>query len=89
MELDNSESESSDSEFLTKKVKTEKEKDDDEDDFKSWIKEQKKGKKEEKQVGIELDSLKQYWNDPGLDDGEKFLRDFRAVLTVWYYLFFY
>lgn len=28
--------------------------DDDEDDFKSWIKEQKKGKKEEKQVGIEL-----------------------------------
>ena len=28
--------------------------DDDEDEFKSWIKEQEKGKKEEKQVGIEL-----------------------------------
>ncbi|CAC5403926.1 KRI1 [Mytilus coruscus] len=74
--FEDSGSESSDPEFLTKKVKTEKEKDEEETDFMSWVKEEKKGKKEDEKFGIELGSLKQYWNDPNLDEGEKFLRDF-------------
>ncbi|XP_071152404.1 protein KRI1 homolog isoform X2 [Mytilus edulis] len=74
--FEDSGSESSDPEFLTKKVKTEKEKVEEDTDFMSWANEEKKGKKEDKKFGVELGSLKQYWNDPNLDEGEKFLRDF-------------
>jgi len=40
----------------------------------SWIKGQKsKLSNQDKQ---DLDSLKRYWNDPGLTEDEKFLRDY-------------
>ncbi|KAJ8929923.1 hypothetical protein NQ314_017332 [Rhamnusium bicolor] len=44
-------------------------------DYKKWLSGQKK-KIEDKQVETELSPLKEYWNKPDLDEGEKFLRDY-------------
>ncbi|XP_071952432.1 protein KRI1 homolog [Antedon mediterranea] len=59
--------------ILQKKPKSDKQKEEEEADYVSWLKDQ--GEKTDAPVQ-EMKALKQYWNDPKLDDGEKFLRDY-------------
>ncbi|XP_041359300.1 protein KRI1 homolog [Gigantopelta aegis] len=72
--LESSESSDSDTELLTKKQATEEEKAKQEEDYLEWL----KGHRDtlDKNVQLELEPLKSYWDDPNLDDGEKFLKDF-------------
>ncbi|KAL3287581.1 hypothetical protein HHI36_002048 [Cryptolaemus montrouzieri] len=44
-------------------------------DYRAWLAGQKK-KLEDKETAKSLKSLKDYWGDPNLEDGEKFLRDY-------------
>ncbi|OWF47876.1 protein KRI1 homolog [Mizuhopecten yessoensis] len=67
--------ESSDDEFLTKRKKSKLQKAEEEVDYLNWLKGQKSKLAEDK-VGVELESLKDYWSNPNLDSGEKFLRDY-------------
>ncbi|EFA06706.1 protein KRI1 homolog [Tribolium castaneum] len=60
---------------LKVRQKTEEEKKKEEADYFEWL----AGQKEEiddKEVANELEPLKNYWNKPDLDEGEKFLRDY-------------
>lgn len=61
--------------IFTKREKTAKEKEKEETDYKKWLAGQKEDI-EDNQMGKDLKPLKEFWNDPNLDDGEKFLRDF-------------
>ncbi|XP_067877258.1 protein KRI1 homolog isoform X2 [Heterodontus francisci] len=60
--------------FLKPRVKSEEEKEKEEESYINWLKGQN-----ELQVKEELQDMKylrDYWNDPQLDEGEKFLRDY-------------
>ncbi|KAK3577521.1 hypothetical protein CHS0354_026477 [Potamilus streckersoni] len=65
---------SDDEDILVERKKTMKEKEKEETEYKEWHKVQKKSKGS--QAGIEMDSLQEYWQNPELDEGEKFIRDF-------------
>lgn len=62
------------SEFLTKRIKTQDEKDKEEEDFVEWLKGQADldGPEEVK----DMKYLRDYWNNPELDEKERFLRDY-------------
>ncbi|KAJ8962680.1 hypothetical protein NQ318_001076 [Aromia moschata] len=54
---------------------TKEEKEKEEVDYKKWLLGQE-NEIEDKEVQSELKPLKDYWNNPNLDEGEKFLRDY-------------
>ncbi|XP_046546653.1 protein KRI1 homolog [Haliotis rubra] len=70
------ESSDSDEDLLTHRVKTQDEEKDEEKEYLAWLKGQKKTLKSHQAVKEELEPLRKYWNDPKLDEGEKFLKDF-------------
>lgn len=49
--------------------------DKEESDYKKWLSGEK-NKLEDEKVEKDLKPLKDYWNNPNLDQGEKFLRDY-------------
>ncbi|RZC36871.1 KRI1 -like, partial [Asbolus verrucosus] len=61
--------------MLKARQKTEEEKMKEEADYKEWLAGQKE-QIEDKEAETELQPLKDYWSNPNLDDGEKFLRDY-------------
>uniref|UniRef100_A0A6J0TG90 Protein KRI1 homolog n=1 Tax=Pogona vitticeps TaxID=103695 RepID=A0A6J0TG90_9SAUR len=72
---DEEEAESGTSSALLRKcVKSKEEKEHEEADYISWLKGQEKSEAEEELQ--DLAPLKEYWNDPKLDEGERFLRDY-------------
>ncbi|XP_072255702.1 protein KRI1 homolog [Pyxicephalus adspersus] len=71
---DSEEDEGTTANLLTKRVKTKKEQEAEEEKYVAWLKGQKEI--EEKEDLKEMSYLKQYWTDPSLDEGEKFLRDY-------------
>ncbi|XP_062975110.1 protein KRI1 homolog [Elgaria multicarinata webbii] len=64
----------SSSTLLHKRAKTKEETEHEEADYISWLKGQQKSQAEEELH--DLVPLKEYWNDPKLDEGERFLRDY-------------
>ncbi|XP_068192681.1 protein KRI1 homolog [Antennarius striatus] len=62
------------SQLLTRRIKTQEEKDKEEADYMDWLKGQAEleGVEEVK----DMKYLRDYWNDPGLDEKERFLRDY-------------
>ncbi|PWA15577.1 hypothetical protein CCH79_00014719 [Gambusia affinis] len=62
------------SKLLTRRMKTQEEKDKEEADYVDWLKGQAEldGPEEVK----DMKYLREYWNDPQLDDKERFLRDY-------------
>lgn len=61
--------------MFTKRVKTQEELDKEEEDFRKWLAGEE-DKVKDAQVREELKGLHDYWTDPNLDEGEKFLRDY-------------
>nr|XP_023020073.1 protein KRI1 homolog [Leptinotarsa decemlineata] len=61
--------------ILQQRKKTKEEAEKEEADYKSWLAGQQT-QLDDKEVETELKPLKDYWNKPDLDDGEKFLRDY-------------
>ncbi|XP_067677599.1 protein KRI1 homolog isoform X2 [Haliotis asinina] len=70
------ESSDSDEDLLTHRVRTQDEEEDEEREYLAWLKGQKKTLKSHQAVKEDLEPLRKYWNDPKLDEGEKFLKDF-------------
>nr|XP_060615755.1 protein KRI1 homolog [Anolis sagrei ordinatus] len=71
---DEEEDANGDSSLLRKRAKSKEEKEREEADYILWLKGQAKpGAEEDLQ---DLAPLKEYWNDPKLDEGERFLRDY-------------
>lgn len=64
----------SDEELFTTRSKTKEQEEEEERDYIKWLKDQK-DLEETDPVGVELASLKSYWNNPKLSANEKFLRD--------------
>ena len=74
---DQNASDESDSEtLLSHRKKTREEKEYEDEEYLKWLKGHKDEIEDGDQVGIELKPLKNYWSDPKLDSGEKYLRDF-------------
>ncbi|XP_051897997.1 protein KRI1 homolog isoform X2 [Pristis pectinata] len=71
---EDSEGENSGSGFLKLRVKSEEEKEKEEESYINWLRGQKD--LEEKGQLKDIKYLRDYWNDPQLDEGEKFLRDY-------------
>ncbi|KAJ8283778.1 hypothetical protein COCON_G00026280 [Conger conger] len=63
-----------DSQLLTKRIKTQEEKDKEEVDYMEWLKGQ--AELEGAEEVQDMRYLRDYWNDPQLDEREKFLRDY-------------
>lgn len=61
--------------LLTKKEKSKEEKEREEEDYIEWLKGERK-ELSDKETEESLKPLQNMWNDPKLDDGEKFLRDY-------------
>ena len=72
---DSDEDSDDDDGLLTKKVKSNIENKKEEEDYTSWLAGQKENL-DDKEAEKDLKSLKDFWNDKKLDDGEKFLRDY-------------
>ncbi|XP_039627272.1 protein KRI1 homolog [Polypterus senegalus] len=70
--IEDSEEEEDDVELLTRRIKSQEEKDKEEEDYLQWL----KGQGEASADIQDMKYLRDYWNDPDLDDGEKFLRDY-------------
>merc|ERR1712223_1902311 len=70
-----SDSDSDSDDLLVQKVKTDVEKQKDEEEHRKWLIGHKEHLKDKEEEG-ELKTLKDYWTDKNLDDGEKFLRDY-------------
>ncbi|XP_066564010.1 LOW QUALITY PROTEIN: protein KRI1 homolog [Amia ocellicauda] len=69
-----SEGEEERAELLTRRTKTQQEKDEEDADYVEWLKGQAElGEAEEVQ---DMKYLRDYWNDPQLDERERFLRDY-------------
>ncbi|XP_033736672.1 protein KRI1 homolog [Pecten maximus] len=68
--------ESNDDDFLTERRKSKVQQAEEEVDYLNWLKGQKSELPEDKKTGAELEPLKDYWANPSLDSGEKFLRDY-------------
>uniref|UniRef100_A0A8W8LZA7 KRI1-like protein n=1 Tax=Magallana gigas TaxID=29159 RepID=A0A8W8LZA7_MAGGI len=64
----------SEEELFTTRSKTKEQEEEEERDYIKWLKDQK-DLEETDPVGVELASLKSYWNNPKLHANEKFLRD--------------
>ncbi|XP_045899035.1 protein KRI1 homolog [Micropterus dolomieu] len=62
------------SELLTRRVKTQEEKDKEEADYVEWLKGQ--AELEGPEDVKDMKYLRDYWNDPELDEKERFLRDY-------------
>lgn len=60
--------------FLKLRVKSDEEKEKEEESYISWLRGQKD--LEDKEQLKDIQYLRDYWNDPQLDEGEKFLRDY-------------
>ncbi|XP_032906613.1 protein KRI1 homolog isoform X2 [Amblyraja radiata] len=60
--------------FLKLRVKSEEEKEKEEEFYISWLRGQ--NDLEDKEQLKDIQYLRDYWNDPQLDEGEKFLRDY-------------
>ncbi|XP_078285425.1 protein KRI1 homolog [Rhinoraja longicauda] len=60
--------------FLKLRAKSEEEKEKEEESYISWLRGQKD--LEDKEQLKDIKYLRDYWNDPQLDEGEKFLRDY-------------
>ncbi|XP_053320810.1 protein KRI1 homolog [Spea bombifrons] len=73
-ESDGDENEESTANLLTKRLKSKKEQEQEEEEYLAWLKGQKD--LEDKEDVKELNYLKDYWSNPALDEGEKFLRDY-------------
>ncbi|CAI9624806.1 unnamed protein product, partial [Staurois parvus] len=71
---DNEEDDGITANLLTKRVKTKTEQEEEEEVYIAWLKGQKDV--EDKEDLKEMSYLKEYWTDPSLDDGERFLRDY-------------
>ena len=71
---DESESENDDS-FLQKKPKSSEEQAKEEADYIEWLKGKKKRVKDP-DLAKNMKTLHDYWNDPKLNEGERFLRDY-------------
>ncbi|XP_069783262.1 protein KRI1 homolog isoform X2 [Narcine bancroftii] len=71
---EDSNSGNSNSGFLKLRVKSEAEKEKEEESYINWLKGQKD--LEEKGKLKDIKYLKDYWNNPQLDEGERFLRDY-------------
>ncbi|OCT90408.1 protein KRI1 homolog [Xenopus laevis] len=71
---DNEDVEEAAGNLLTRRIKTKKEQEEEEEEYIAWL----KGQKEMRDKGgvKEMSFLKEYWSDPTLDEGEKFLRDY-------------
>lgn len=63
-----------DEELLTRRTKTQEEKDREEADYVEWLKGQAELEGEEEIKDMKY--LRDYWNNPGLDEKESFLRDY-------------
>ncbi|CAH2273086.1 KRI1 homolog [Pelobates cultripes] len=71
---DSEENEGTTANLLTKRVKSKKEQENEEEEYVAWLKGQKDITDEDEVK--ELGYLKDYWANPTLDEGEKFLRDY-------------
>lgn len=60
--------------LLTRRIKTQEEKDQEEADFVEWLKGQ--AELEGPEEVTDMKYLRDYWNDPQLDEKERFLRDY-------------
>ncbi|KAK9872501.1 hypothetical protein WA026_017967 [Henosepilachna vigintioctopunctata] len=68
------EEDSDNDDFLKKRKSDNEQKEKEEADYKLWLAGEKK--KIDKETAASLKPLKEYWCDPNLDDGEKYLRDY-------------
>ncbi|XP_055008964.1 protein KRI1 homolog [Boleophthalmus pectinirostris] len=62
------------SELLTRRIKTQEEKDKEEADYVEWLKGQ--AELDDQEEVTDMKYLRDYWNDPELDEKERFLRDY-------------
>ncbi|XP_045158400.2 protein KRI1 homolog [Mercenaria mercenaria] len=67
---------SDDDGLLKRREKSKEEKQREETDYLEWLKGQKDTLETENEVGVELEPLKDYWQNKNLDAGEKFLKNY-------------
>lgn len=62
--------------LLKRREKSAQEKQQEDTDYLEWLKGQKDTLDEKKEVGVELEPLKKYWQNKNLDEGERFLKNY-------------